>query len=479
MKKFNRVFFWLVMLATILAAVTCAVNPVSGKKELMFFSEKAEIALGQNTDREIKQTYGIYQDKAMNDYVNGVGQKLAAFSFRPKLQFYFAVLDTPVINAFAAPGGFIYVTRGIMALMNSEAELANVLGHEIGHVDARHSVKRLSGTLLISIGLLLGSALSEDIAKVAGLAGIGTQLLFLKFSRSDEYQADSLGIQCARKAAYSPVEMVQFFSALENMSADSGGSRLPNFLSTHPLTKSRIAKVKEMLSSQDVRLAVKKENYLRQIDGLIYGDNPQQGFVEGRAFYHPELAFYFQQPADWALENTPKQVVMTAKDGKAALVLQAEASELDLDEYAVTKAKELGQAEMLEENRRSISSFRSRHAWYKVPQEGKEPLLVRLTCIRKGGMIYSFSALSAYGDFNTYRDVFENSIHSFQELNDPRYLNRKPSRLTLVHAGGNQTLQGIFSSASVDRKMWKQLGVFNALGLEAVPESGQLIKLVK
>jgi predicted Zn-dependent protease len=479
MKKFYRVFLLTAMLAAILAAVTCAVNPVSGKKELMFFSEKSEIALGQNTDREIKQTYGIYQDKLMNDYVNGVGQKLAAFSFRPKLQFHFAVLDTPVINAFAAPGGFIYVTRGIMALMNSEAELAVVLGHEIGHVDARHSVKRLSGTLLISFGLLLGSALSEDIAKVAGLAGLGTQLLFLKFSRSDEYQADSLGIQCARKAAYSPVEMVQFFSSLENMSADSGTHRLPSFLSTHPLTKNRIAKVKELLSSQDVRLAVKKENYLHQIDGLIYGDNPQQGFVEGGAFYQPEMAFYFRQPADWVLENTPKQVVMTAKDGKAALVLQAETSELDLEEYARAKARELGQAEMLEENRRSVNSFSSRHAWYKVSQENKEPLLVRLTCIRKGGMIYSFSALSAFANFNNYRDVFENSIHSFQGLTDSRYLNRKPRRLNLIHAGGSQTLQGIFSSANVDREMWKQLGVFNALRLEAIPESGQLIKLVK
>lgn len=479
MKKFGRVVALVVILAVILCTITCAVNPVSGKKELMFFSEKAEIALGENTDREIRQTYGIYQDKAMNDYVNVVGQKLAAFSFRPKLQFHFVVLDTSVINAFAAPGGFIYVTRGIMALMNSEAELAVVLGHEIGHVDARHSVKRLSGTLLISAGLLLGSVLSKDIAKVAGLAGIGMQLLFLKFSRSDEYQADSLGIQCARKAAYSPVEMVGFFSALENMSADSGGNRLPNFLSTHPLNKSRIAKVKELLSSQDVRLAVKKENYLRQIDGLIYGDNPQQGFVEGGAFYQPEMAFYFRQPAEWILENTPRQVVMTAKDGKAALLLQAEASELDLDEYALAKAKELGQVEMIEENRRSVNSFRSRHAWYKVPQEGKEPLLVRLTCIRKGGMIYSFSALSAYGDFNTYRDVFENSIQSFKGLSDPRYLERKPRRLSLVHADGNQTLQGIFSSASVDRKMWKQLGVFNAIGLDSVPEPQQLIKLVK
>jgi predicted Zn-dependent protease len=161
------------------------------------------------------------------------------------------------------------------------------------------------------------------------------------------------------------------------------------------------------------------------------------------------------------------------------LVLTAEASELDLDEYAAAKAKELGQAEMIEENRRSVNSFQSRHAWYKVPQENKDPLLVRLTCIRKGGMIYSFSALSVYGDFNTYRDIFENSIQSFKGLNDPRYLNRKPSRLTLVRADGNQTLQGIFSSASVDRKMWKQLGVFNSITLQSVPDSRQWIKIIQ
>jgi predicted Zn-dependent protease len=194
-KQNNRAFWIILTLAAILAAIACAVNPVSGKKELMFFSEKAEIAMGQDTDRQIQQQFGIYEDKDLNMYVNSIGQRMVPYSHRPNLQYHFSVLDTPVINAFAAPGGFIYVTRGILALMNSEAELAAVLGHEMGHVAARHSLKRLSGTILLSVGLMLGSALNKDIAKVAGLAGIGMQLLFLKFSRSDEYQADSLGIR--------------------------------------------------------------------------------------------------------------------------------------------------------------------------------------------------------------------------------------------------------------------------------------------
>lgn len=479
MKKFNRAFWTILILAAVLAAIACAVNPVSGKKELMFFSEKAEIAMGVDTDRQIKQQFGIYEDKGLNDYVNSVGQKMVPFSHRPNLLYHFAVLDTPVINAFAAPGGFIYVTRGILALMNSEAELAAVLGHEMGHVAARHSVKRLSGTILLSVGLLLGSALSKDIAKLAGLASIGMQLLFLKFSRSDEYQADSLGIRYARQAAYSPGEMLRFFTALENMTAESSSHSIPTFLSTHPMTKNRIAKVKEMVTSQDVHLAVKKEPYLHQVDGMIYGDNPRQGFVENGVFYHPEMAFYFTIPTDWVLENTPKQVVVSEKNGKAALILQAEPSNQDLDQYLQAKSKEFGQVELLQAGSEPVNRFNSRSAYYRVPQEQNEPLAVRLTCIRKGNMIYSFTGLSTYSTANIYQPVLDRSVYSFQQLNDPRYLNRGPVRLSLLRPDGRQTLQTLMTSAGVDRKLWKQMSVFNSIGLNAVPQAGQLIKLVK
>jgi predicted Zn-dependent protease len=479
MTKSNRIVWIILILAAILAIIACAINPVSGKKELMLFSEKQEIAMGQETDLQIKQQFGIYEDKGLNEYVNRIGQSMVPYSQRPNLQHHFSVLDTSVINAFAAPGGFIYVTRGILALMNSEAELAAVLGHEMGHVAARHSMKRLSGQMLASIGLVLGSALSKDIAKFAGLAGIGMQLLFLKFSRSDEYQADSLGIRYARQAAYSPGEMLRFFTALENMSAESGGSRLPSFLSTHPLTKDRIAKVKELVSSQDVRLAVKKEPYLSQVDGMVYGDNPRQGFAEKGVFYHPEMAFAFTIPTGWVVENTPKQVAVNEKDGKAALILQAESSNQDLDQYLQAKSKEFGLVELLQTGREQVNNFNSRSAYYRVPQEQKEPLAVRLTCIRKDDMVYSFIGLSAYSTANIYQPVLESAIHSFQKLKDPRYLNRGPQRLSLLRPTGNQTLQTLMSNAGVDQKLWKQLAVFNSIGLQAVPESGKLIKLVK
>ena len=177
--------------------------------------------------------------------------------------------------------------------------------------------------------------------------------MFLKFSRSDEYQADALGIRYARQAKYSPGEMLRFFTALENMSAEGSSHKIPTFLSTHPMTSDRIAKVKELVSSQDVRLAVRKDEYLRRVDGMVYGDNPRQGFVESGVFYHPEMAFQFAIPADWAVENTPKQVVIGEKEGKAALLLQAEGTSQDLDLFLQTKAKGFGQAKLLKSDQRT------------------------------------------------------------------------------------------------------------------------------
>ena len=156
MIKNKRAFRIVLALVAMLAIIACAVNPVSGKKELMLFSEKQEIAMGQETDQQIRQQFGIYEDKALNEYVNRIGQSMVPNSHRPNLKHYFAVLDTPVVNAFAAPGGYIYVTRGILALMNSEAELAAVLGHEMGHVAARHSMKQMSAQMLAQVGLVRG-----------------------------------------------------------------------------------------------------------------------------------------------------------------------------------------------------------------------------------------------------------------------------------------------------------------------------------
>jgi predicted Zn-dependent protease len=468
------VFFLIIGLAG------CAINPVTGKKELSLISENQELALGKQTDIEIRRQYGVYADPDLNAYVQAIGASLAPHTHRPHLAYQFAVLDTPVVNAFAVPGGYIYVTRGILALMGSEAELAVVLGHELGHVNARHSVHRMSEMMLVQVGLAVGSALSETFAEISGLAGIGVQLLFLKYSRDDEHQADSLGIEYARQGSYNPGEMVAFFSSLEKLGDLSGGhAALPGFLSTHPLTSERIDRVKQMLMATDRDLGVKERPYLGHINGLVYGDDPRQGYLEGRTFYHPELAFFFIIPQGWKLINTPAQVVISSADEKAALLLQAEKTEAELLPYAEKKSAEIKGSQFVRADQIHVPGLASYHPLYRIAQQDGSVLSLRLSMIRKGAYVYSFSALASESDFPDFEATFRETAQSFARLTDPAFLKRKPAQIGMLEAPGQQTLQEIFSGAGVRKDLWPTLAILNEMELGARPPRGKIVKVVR
>jgi len=474
--QISKLFSIIVIFIFIFAA--CAVNPVTGKKELMLFSEKSEIAMGQQTDQEIRQEYGIYEDQRLNAYVTTIGMKLVPHTHRPNLQYHFAVLDTPVENAFAAPGGYIYVTRGILALMNSEAELAAVVGHELGHVSARHSVKKLSEIMLVYAGLAIGSALSKDVAKFAGVAGLGAQLLFLKFSRDDEYQADELGVRYSRASGYDPRQMAQFFDALEKLSSEMGGGHIPNFLSTHPLTSKRINRVREMTVVGDAVLAVRRPEYLGSINNVVYGEDPRQGYVESNAFYHPEMAVTFDIPSEWTVVNTPQQVTLTSKDEKAAMILRAEPSAMAIDQYLNKRAAELNSPQLLGSRQTVINGLTGINALYRVLQE-QQPLKVGLTCIRKDSNVFTFFAASGEGDFNNYNYAFSQTINSFRRLSDPRFTNRQAKRLHVINANGGERLRDLLSRTGVDQKLWKRLAIANDLEIDAALGRGQAVKIIR
>ena len=466
-------------LILVLLGTSCAVNPVTGKRELMLISEQEEIALGKNTDKEIGAQYGLYDDPELLAYVQSVGKRLVPHTHRPNLPYQFAILDTSVINAFAVPGGYVYVTRGILALMSSEAELSAVLGHELGHVNARHSVRRMSQMLIVQLGLAVGSALSDTVAKISGVASIGMQLLFLKYSRDDEREADALGIDYSRKGAYNPGEMVAFFSSLQKMGDLSGGHSLPGFLSTHPLTSERIQNVKSMLSDTDAGLAVRKEDYLRRADGMIYGDDPRQGYAEDNAFYHPQLLFTFEIPADWKVQNTPAQVSLSTENGNAALILQAEKSGERLEAFARKEAESIEGRTFISERAATINGLAAFEQTYDIAQAEKETLRVRLSYIQKGGLIYRFSSLSTSQNFQTYDGTFQRVVHSFKDLKDPRHLNRQPRRLKLVRADGSSSLEDYFKQAGMDQKGWPQAAILNGMTPGETPARNQWVKTVK
>src|ERR1051326_7470769 len=238
----------LVLLAG-LSAGGCATNPAPGARQIMLVSESQEIALGRDYDRQVVATIGLYPDSGLQRYLQPLGRRLAAASERPNLPWTFRVVDDPVVNAFALPGGFIYVTRGILGHLNSEAELAGVVGHEIGHVTARHSVSQMSKQQLARLGLAVGAIASPELGRYAGLASQALGVLFLKYSRDNESQADELGLRYLRRGAYDPRELPHVFEMLTRVSQAQGGGRVPEWLATHPDPENRRGRIEQDIAA--------------------------------------------------------------------------------------------------------------------------------------------------------------------------------------------------------------------------------------
>ena len=305
------------------AMASCATNPVTGQRQLSLISESDEIAMGRQAAQEVEQTIGLVDNAGLQAYVRRVAMPMAQASERPNLPWTFAVVDDPTPNAFALPGGFVYVTRGMTTLMRSEAELASVLGHEIGHVTARHSVTAMSHQQLAQLGLGIGGLLSSQVQRFGGLLGTGMGLLFLQNSRDAERQADDIGFRYALNRDYAMSEMADVFRSLERLDT-AQRSALPTFLSTHPSPGARVetidAKVAALPSGSRGTI-VREAEYLHQIDGLVYGEDPRQGFFRDGEFVHPDLRFRFAFPRGWKGQNLKQAVVGVSPQQDAALQL--------------------------------------------------------------------------------------------------------------------------------------------------------------
>ncbi len=304
----------------------CAKNPVTGNRQLVLMSEAQEIEMGKSADPQILQQYGLYPDSALQRFITAKGKEMAAISHRPNLDYQFRIVDSDILNAFAVPGGYVYFTRGIMAHFNNEAEFAGVLGHEIGHIAARHSVAQQRNVLLGQLGLIAGIVIAPDLAQFAETASQGLGLLFLKFGRDAERESDKLGVEYSSKIGYDAHEMAGFFETLQRKSAETGSQELPNFLSTHPNPGDRNKTVNKLASEWQQKNnlqnpKVNRDTYLKRIEGLIYGEDPNQGFVENSVFYHPVLKLQFPIPNDWAFVNSPQSFQMAPKGGKAMMML--------------------------------------------------------------------------------------------------------------------------------------------------------------
>ncbi len=312
------------MLAAGMAVSACAVNPATGERQFSLISEGQEIQMGREADADVATSLGLVQDEALQRYVGDIGRRLAATSERPDLPWSFKVVDDPVVNAFALPGGFIYVTRGILANFESEAELAGVLGHEIGHVTARHSVSQMSRQQLQQVGLGVGMILSEDVRRFGGVLAAGLGLLNLRYSRGDETQSDELGVRYMGRAGYDAGQLVGVFQMLASVSGGEGG-RVPQWQLTHPYPENREAHIRDVIAASDLPTGgrVDREALLDRIDGLVYGENPRDGYFKGARFFHPEMAFELTFPEGWKTVNQRSAVgaISPSEDGLVVLEL--------------------------------------------------------------------------------------------------------------------------------------------------------------
>jgi predicted Zn-dependent protease len=336
-----RTALFLVALAVLVAS--CASNPVTGKRQLALVSEPQELEMGKQAAEQTRQEIGLVKDDGLQSYVHGVGAKLAADSERPQLPWSFQVVDDPTPNAFALPGGYIFITRGLMSYMDSEAELAAVLGHEIGHVTARHSVQQISRAQIAQLGLGLGMILAPDLQGLGNLLGSGLQLLFLKYGRDAERQADELGFKYALQDKYDVREMDDVFSSLQAVSQQQESrSPLPTWAATHPDEGERIQTVQRRIaelppgSLEGTRVG--HTEFLDRIDGLTFGDNPRQGYFQQSRFLHPDMAFEMTFPPGWKTQNLPQAVVGVSPQKDAAIQLT-----LSRDPPAQAAEKFLGQ----------------------------------------------------------------------------------------------------------------------------------------
>ncbi len=471
-----------IILLTIITS--CAVNPVTGKKQLSFMSEAQEIAMGQSSDPAILAQFGLYPDDELQAFIEEKGQEMAEISHRSYLDFEFKVVDSDVVNAFAVPGGYVYFTRGIMAHFNNEAQFAGVLGHEIGHVAARHSAQQYTKQMLTQIAFIGGMIASEKFREFGQEAMMGMQLLFLKFSRSDEQESDVLGVEYSSTVGYNAYEMADFFKTLDRMSG-GGEGRLPEFYSTHPDPGRRYTDVRALTDKWRTEHGstpnnVNREGYLRMIDGIVYGEDPRQGYVENWTFYHPELKFQFPVPRDWKYQNSPIQFQMAPEDGNSLMVLML--SQKSTMSEAVSEIKEQYKLTNVREGARTINGLNGYGMVADYPQE-QDPttgqtsyLAMQTVLVEYNDLIYVMHGLCNKPDFSKYEPHFDRTMLGFKVLTDQSKINVVPERIKIVTVNSNNSLQQVLTQNNIPSDRHKEFAILNGMELNQQLPAGTLVK---
>lgn len=493
MKSANMLKKILVFIIPMMLSACTTVNPATGERDFTpFMSPAKEMSLGREAHPGIlKDNGGIYNDARVTQYVNDMGQRLVRNSELSDYPFTFTVLDTPLVNAFALPGGYVYVTRGIMALVSSESELASVIGHEIGHVTARHSARRYNNQMFAGLGsVLLGAATGSNA--LANSVGQGAQLYMMGYSRNQEHQSDELGIRYSSRAGFDPYAAPDMLNALDNehklqlILADRAGEpQKSDFFSTHPNTQDRVTRAFNGAIGTGIGQNSRNRNqelYFNIIDGMRYGDDPKQGVINGREFLHPTMRLKFTVPENYILQNSSEAVMARgtgAAEGSIILFSGGAMNGSSIMEYGVNTWKEYkisNEIQGLEDI--NINGMDAMTGYTTMSMNGQN-YNVRLIAIHHSGDNgYHFMMLTPESKYQGLSERLQRMSYSFNRLNDREAADIRGRKIRIIRAKNNDTIAGISRQMAFNDYKVERFMALNGLSDGQALRNRQLLKLI-
>ena len=458
----------------------CATNPVTGKRELSLVSSSKEMEIGREGYPAAIEEYGKYDDTALAAYVDSVGQRVAHASHLPNLEWHFTVLDDPTVNAFAMPGGYIYITRGIIAHLNSEAQLAGVLGHEIGHVTHRHTAEQMTQQQLVGLGYTALQIGVPQLQQYDPLEQQALGLFFLSYSRSHESEADELGVSYATLAGYDPREIPSTYAMLKRVSQASG-SNIPAFLSTHPdpgNRETRTAQLASQAAAGKSGLRIGQRDYLRHVEGVVYGRDPREGYFEGQRYLNPSLDFQIDFPPGWKAQDS-RSAVQAAEPSQRGVVQLSLAKAGDASPAAFAQSLlTSGQALAAEGGGETIGGYTAWTGRIVVKgQSGAVHLDVAFIRVSPQTMFEILGESAVAGD--PIEGAIFGTMRTFRAIEERARLNVQPARVHLAEALSAGTLGALLPGLGASGATPDETAILNNLELDQPLGAGKTVKVVR
>jgi predicted Zn-dependent protease len=466
----------------------CASNPATGGHDVVLTSESKELEIGRQMHQQIMREYTRYEDEQLQAYVNELGQRIATKSHRPNIQYTFTVLDSEQVNAFALPG-YVYITRGIMAYLNSEAELVAVMGHEVGHITARHTVRQQTGATASGVGATLIGILtgSGDLANVANMAGTA---LVRGYGRDMELEEDGLGAEYLARLGYDPEAMIDVVRLLKNqelleIQQAREEKRDPSIyhgvFSTHPDNDTRL---KEVIASAGKTAAPgerpdNREAYLQKIAGMPFGSSRAQGVVRGNRFYHGDMGVTMAFPSGWHVQNLPSKVlgVSPQKDAVLQITTMAPPQGVDPQQF-LTRAlsgTRIERSEPIDSN--GLKGYSALVKEAPLPFGNRGP--ARYTVIYFNNLAYVFLGATRLGTALPATDpLMMSSVKTFRRLKDREFELAEPDRIRLIKATAQTNIADLAAKSPLPKHAAEQLRLLNDLYPNKEPAPGQLLKVI-